>query len=239
MINSTKRSRNSNKDSGNSNSSRSSTSSRQVHGAIQLLSHLRRSVASNYAPENKDSSDEEDDPNAEKTKQQQQQRTAAKAIDFGDAFGYGRDRRDSSGKTFRVVVPKKLLLWVGLIFFGLPIFLFLYVEGTRYYLVKNKLDYDEKGLQSKAINGTINTEETATIATAEKEHTTLIPASSDGQHNTEPHSTANPIIENKDFAKAANAIMDDGLETPAVAENEVQQTDAITNYTSLIEQGQR
>jgi len=238
MINSTKRSRN-NKDSGNSNSSRSSSSSRQVHGAIQLLSQLRRSVASNYASENKDSSDEEDDPNAEKTKQQPQQRTAAKAIDFGDAFGYGRDRRDSSGKTFRVVVPKKLLLWVGLIFFGLPIFLFLYVEGTRYYLLKSKLDYDKKGFQSKATNGTINTEETATSTTAEEEHTTSLTASSDSQPNTEQHSTTNPTIENKDFVKAANAIMDDGLETPVVAENEAQQSDANTNYTSLIEQGQR
>lgn len=62
-------------------------------------------------------------------------------LDVGDAFGYGRDRRDSSGKTFRVVVPKKLLLWVGLIFFGLPIFLFLYMEGTRYYLVNNSSDF--------------------------------------------------------------------------------------------------
>ena len=33
--------------------------------------------------------------------------------------------------------------------------------------------------------------------------------------------------------------MDDGLETPVVAENESQQSDANTNYTSLIEQGQR
>ena len=67
----------------------------------------------------------------------------------------------------------------------------------------------------------------------------MLTASSVRQPNTEPHSTTNPTIENKDFVKAANAIMGDGLETPAVPENEAQQTDDITNYTSLIEQGQR
>jgi hypothetical protein len=145
-----------------------SSSSRKVHGAIKLLTQLRRTVASNTFSMDKDSSDDSDTEETATSKQQRPRLAnppsvpAVPMLDVGDAFGYGRDRRDSSGKTFQVVVPKKLLLWVGVVFFGLPIFLFLYVEGTRYYLVKNNTYVDNVGFQEKVANNATNTISTIT-----------------------------------------------------------------------------
>jgi hypothetical protein len=139
----------------------SSSSRIRVHGAIKLLTQLRRSVISNTYSSDKDSSGSDNE--ATLTSKQHRQRIAnapsistVPMVDVGDAFEYGRDRRDSSGKTYRVVVPKKLLLWVGVIFFGLPIFLFLYMEGTRYYFVNNKSNSSD--FQTKVTNANTTTD---------------------------------------------------------------------------------
>jgi len=126
----------------NEGSTTPSGSRRHVHGAIQLLTQLRRSAASPSDKDHADADIELPTTQAQQTKRQMRPLTvSAPAIDEGDAFSIaygGRDRRDASGKTFRVRVPKKLLLWVGVIFFGLPILLFLYVEGSRF--IFNRLD---------------------------------------------------------------------------------------------------
>ena len=119
--------------------SKANVNSKGVHGAILLLSQFRRAVAKQSPSGDLKDHDEEHDvellptTHARTTKQREGRPLLA---DEGDAFNInygGRDQRDVSGKTrtFRVRVPKKLLLWTALIFLGLPLLIFFYFEVTH------------------------------------------------------------------------------------------------------------
>eukprot|EP00591_Stephanopyxis_turris_P005062 CAMPEP_0195516172 /NCGR_PEP_ID=MMETSP0794_2-20130614/6982_1 /TAXON_ID=515487 /ORGANISM="Stephanopyxis turris, Strain CCMP 815" /LENGTH=244 /DNA_ID=CAMNT_0040644699 /DNA_START=73 /DNA_END=803 /DNA_ORIENTATION=+ len=72
----------------------------------------------------------------------------ASPFDGGDTLGYGgRDSRDASGKRYRVTVPKRMLLWVFLIFMVLPLLFLSYVLWNHFHPEMNAASHIEKKSQ--------------------------------------------------------------------------------------------
>jgi len=154
-------------------------------------------------------------------------------VSRGKYFGLReRDKRDASGKKYRVQVPHKILMWVIIIFFVLPACTFIYIVGVHEDLAEIHSESKSKDISKEQDHNLVVAEqkdEHEILSTNENAATSSGISIEDGDNQSRNENILNSGTKEESLQNATNIHVSKGLENKRQNSTSVELSQSVGN----------